>query len=125
RLAGLLPFRRGGARGWASAVSGLLGSRCGFGGTPGDYQRLESSLLHEVLRRRRGQRRQSGRGGGGGSRGGGGRAGGGGRGCLPYGRTRPHGRHRSGTRLRRGRHRSALLGQQLRRKQHHHAGAAP
>ncbi|MET9510314.1 transglutaminase-like domain-containing protein [Streptomyces flavidovirens] len=54
RLAGLLPFRPGGARGWASAVSELLGSRCGFGGTPGDYQRLESSLLHEVLRRRRG-----------------------------------------------------------------------
>ncbi|MGW0549909.1 transglutaminase family protein [Streptomyces altiplanensis] len=54
RLAGLLPFRPGGARGWASAVSGLLGARYGFGGSPGDYRRLESSLLHEVLRRRRG-----------------------------------------------------------------------
>lgn len=54
RLAGLLPYRPDGARGWASAVSELLGARCGFGGTPGDYQRLESSLLHEVLRRRRG-----------------------------------------------------------------------
>ncbi|MBT2506201.1 transglutaminase family protein [Streptomyces sp. ISL-98] len=54
RLAGLLPFRPGGARGWASAVSDLLGARCGFGGSPSDYQRLESSLLHEVLRRRRG-----------------------------------------------------------------------
>ncbi|MBT2489250.1 transglutaminase family protein [Streptomyces sp. ISL-96] len=54
RLAGLLPFRPGGARGWASAVSELLGARCGFRGTPGDYQRLESSLLHEVLRRRHG-----------------------------------------------------------------------
>ncbi|MGW7054962.1 transglutaminase family protein [Streptomyces sp. NPDC054887] len=54
RLAGLLPFRPGGARGWASAVAEVLGARCGFGGTPADYQRLESSLLHEVLRRRRG-----------------------------------------------------------------------
>ncbi|MGR8008468.1 transglutaminase family protein [Streptomyces hypolithicus] len=54
RLAGLLPFGPGGARGWADAVSRLLGAQCGFGGTPGDYQRLESSLLHEVLRRRRG-----------------------------------------------------------------------
>ncbi|GGX57007.1 transglutaminase-like domain-containing protein [Streptomyces minutiscleroticus] len=54
RLAGLLPFRPGGPRAWASALAGLLGERCGFHGTPGDYQRLESSLLHDVLRRRRG-----------------------------------------------------------------------
>ncbi|WP_434596057.1 transglutaminase family protein [Streptomyces sp. A5-4] len=55
RLAGLLPFRpAAGARGWAAAVSELLGARCGFRGAPGDYQRLGSSLLHEVLRRRRG-----------------------------------------------------------------------
>ncbi|MFD5100621.1 transglutaminase family protein [Streptomyces albidochromogenes] len=54
RLAGLLPYRPGGAREWASALADVLGTRCGFGGTPGDYQRLESSLLHEVLRRRRG-----------------------------------------------------------------------
>ncbi|OAH10627.1 transglutaminase family protein [Streptomyces jeddahensis] len=54
RLAGQLPFRPGGPRSWASALAELLGRRCDFRGTPGDYQRLESSLLHEVLRRRRG-----------------------------------------------------------------------
>ncbi|MFC9283481.1 tetratricopeptide repeat protein [Streptomyces collinus] len=53
-LAGRLPFRPGGPRAWAEAVCGLLGERLGFRGTPADYQRLESSLLHEVLRRRRG-----------------------------------------------------------------------
>lgn len=36
------------------AVRELLGEQGGFHGTPADYQRLESSLLHEVLRRRRG-----------------------------------------------------------------------
>jgi regulator of sirC expression with transglutaminase-like and TPR domain len=36
------------------ALRELLGERCGFHGAPADYQRLESSLLHEVLRRRRG-----------------------------------------------------------------------
>jgi regulator of sirC expression with transglutaminase-like and TPR domain len=54
RLAGLLPFRPGGPRSWAAALGELLGGRCEFRGSPGDYQRLESSLLHEVLRRRRG-----------------------------------------------------------------------
>ncbi|QTE00692.1 transglutaminase-like domain-containing protein [Streptomyces cyanogenus] len=54
RLAGELPFRPGGPRAWAEAVHRLLGARYEFHGTPGDYQRLESSLLHEVLRRRRG-----------------------------------------------------------------------
>ncbi|MFJ1603456.1 tetratricopeptide repeat protein [Streptomyces sp. NPDC088253] len=54
RLAGQLPFRPGGARSWATALAELLGGRCGFRGSPGDYQRLESSLLHAVLRRRRG-----------------------------------------------------------------------
>ncbi|MEV2249921.1 transglutaminase-like domain-containing protein [Streptomyces sp. NPDC050147] len=54
RLAGQLPYRPGGAREWAAALAELLGARCGFMGTPADYQRLESSLLHEVLRRRRG-----------------------------------------------------------------------
>jgi regulator of sirC expression with transglutaminase-like and TPR domain len=54
RLAGLLPFGLTGPREWASALADLLGGRCDFRGTPGDYQRLESSLLHEVLRRRRG-----------------------------------------------------------------------
>ncbi|MER6332022.1 transglutaminase-like domain-containing protein [Streptomyces sp. NPDC001034] len=54
RLAGELPYRPGGPRAWAEAVRRLLGGRYGFHGTPGDYQRLESSLLHEVLRRRRG-----------------------------------------------------------------------
>ncbi|MGY0069586.1 transglutaminase family protein [Streptomyces sp. QTS137] len=53
-LAGRLPHRPGAPRAWASALRELLGERCGFHGTPGDYQRLESSLLHEVLRRRRG-----------------------------------------------------------------------
>ncbi|MER6672571.1 SirB1 family protein [Streptomyces sp. NPDC000983] len=54
RLAGLLPYRPGGPRAWAAALRELLGERLGFHGAPGDYQRLESSLLHEVLRRRRG-----------------------------------------------------------------------
>ncbi|MGX5184286.1 transglutaminase family protein [Streptomyces avermitilis] len=54
RLAGQVPFRPGGPRSWALALAELLGGRCGFRGTPADYQRLESSLLHEVLRRRRG-----------------------------------------------------------------------
>lgn len=54
RLAGQLPFRPGGALSWATALAELLGGRCGFRGSPGDYQRLESSLLHAVLRRRRG-----------------------------------------------------------------------
>ncbi|MFG2193033.1 transglutaminase-like domain-containing protein [Streptomyces sp. NPDC048639] len=55
RLAGLMPFRPAdGARGWARAVADLLGERHGFHGTPGDYRRLESSLLPHVLRRRRG-----------------------------------------------------------------------
>ncbi|MEU1100064.1 transglutaminase-like domain-containing protein [Streptomyces tibetensis] len=54
RLAGLLPYRPAGPRAWAVALRGLLGDRMGFHGTPGDYQRLESSLLHQVLVRRRG-----------------------------------------------------------------------
>jgi regulator of sirC expression with transglutaminase-like and TPR domain len=54
RLAGLLPFGARSSRAWASALAELLGERCGFAGSPGDYQRLESSLLQQVLRRRRG-----------------------------------------------------------------------
>lgn len=54
RLAGELPFRPGGPRAWATALAEHLGGHCGFRGSAGDYQRLESSLLHEVLRRRRG-----------------------------------------------------------------------
>jgi regulator of sirC expression with transglutaminase-like and TPR domain len=54
RLAGQLPFRPGGPMAWATALHHLLGVRAGFRGSPADYQRLESSLLHEVLRRRRG-----------------------------------------------------------------------
>ncbi|MFD3805760.1 tetratricopeptide repeat protein [Streptomyces sp. NPDC058611] len=54
RLAGMLPYGLRGGRAWASAVTELLGGRLGFHGTPADYDRLESSLLHEVLRRRRG-----------------------------------------------------------------------
>lgn len=53
-LAGQLPYRPGGPRAWARALRELLGGRYGFGGSAADYQRLESSLLHEVLRRRRG-----------------------------------------------------------------------
>ena len=54
RLAGQLPFRPGGPSAWANALHQLLGVRFEFRGTPGDYQRLGSSLLHDVLRRRRG-----------------------------------------------------------------------
>lgn len=53
-LAGQLPFRPGGPRAWAVALRELLGERYGFRGSAADYQRLESSLLHEVLQRRRG-----------------------------------------------------------------------
>ncbi|AKH84629.1 hypothetical protein AA958_23220 [Streptomyces sp. CNQ-509] len=53
-LAGQLPYAPGGPRAWAQAAAELLGERYGFHGTPGDYRRLESSQLHEVLRRRRG-----------------------------------------------------------------------
>ncbi|MBL3667157.1 transglutaminase family protein [Streptomyces sp. M2CJ-2] len=53
-LAGRLPYRPGSPHAWATALRELLGERYDFHGTPGDYQRLESSLLHEVLRRRRG-----------------------------------------------------------------------
>ncbi|MDT0431675.1 transglutaminase family protein [Streptomyces salyersiae] len=54
RLAGLLPYGARSARAWASALAELLGGRCGFAGGPADYQRLDSSLLQRVLRRRRG-----------------------------------------------------------------------
>lgn len=63
RLAGLLPAglsprgatgAAGHPRAWAEALRDLLGAREGFHGTPGDYRRLESSLLQEVLRQRRG-----------------------------------------------------------------------
>ncbi|MEW1999313.1 transglutaminase-like domain-containing protein [Streptomyces coelicoflavus] len=54
RLAGELPFRPGTPRAWAQALRDLLGERYGFHGVGADYQRLESSLLHEVLLRRRG-----------------------------------------------------------------------
>ncbi|MDC0772996.1 transglutaminase-like domain-containing protein [Streptomyces sp. HD] len=53
-LAGQLPFRPGGPRAWAVALRELLGERYGFRGAPADYQRLESSLLHQVLERRKG-----------------------------------------------------------------------
>ncbi|MGW1162762.1 transglutaminase family protein [Streptomyces sp. NPDC002519] len=54
RLAGQVPFAPGGPRAWALALADVLGGRCGFHGSAADYERLESSLLHEVLRRRRG-----------------------------------------------------------------------
>ncbi|MCW7942070.1 hypothetical protein AAW14_08455 [Streptomyces hygroscopicus] len=54
RLAGQLPYAPGEPRSWAAALADVLGVRCGFRGQAADYERLESSLLHEVLRRRRG-----------------------------------------------------------------------
>ncbi|GFH77246.1 hypothetical protein Sgou_19160 [Streptomyces gougerotii] len=54
RLAGELPYRPASPREWALALAELLGTRYGFHGTESDYRRLESSLLQEVLRRRRG-----------------------------------------------------------------------
>ncbi|MER6788895.1 transglutaminase-like domain-containing protein [Streptomyces sp. NPDC000658] len=54
RLAGQLPFRPGGPHAWAVALRDLLGVRHGFGGSAADYDRLDSSLLHAVLTRRRG-----------------------------------------------------------------------
>ncbi|WP_406862963.1 transglutaminase-like domain-containing protein [Streptomyces sp. HUAS MG47] len=54
RLAGLLPYGARSARAWAAALAEVLGDREGFHGASTDYQRLESSLLHRVLRRRRG-----------------------------------------------------------------------
>ncbi|MFT2019134.1 tetratricopeptide repeat protein [Streptomyces sp. 796.1] len=54
RLAGLLPFAPGDGAAWADAAAELLGGAEGFHGTPADYRRLDSSLLHQVLRRRRG-----------------------------------------------------------------------
>ncbi|MFJ3163695.1 transglutaminase family protein [Streptomyces kanasensis] len=54
RLAGLLPYGPKSPRAWAAALAALLGTRYGFHGTPADYRHLESSLLHHVLRRRRG-----------------------------------------------------------------------
>ncbi|MEV8043373.1 transglutaminase-like domain-containing protein [Streptomyces griseoluteus] len=53
-LAGRLPYRPGEPLAWARAVGRLLGGTNGFCGTAGEYERLESSLLHSVLRRRRG-----------------------------------------------------------------------
>ncbi|MFE0737660.1 MULTISPECIES: transglutaminase-like domain-containing protein [Streptomyces] len=54
RLAGLVPYATRVTGDWAGELAALLGRREGFEGVPADYQRLESSLLHEVLRRRRG-----------------------------------------------------------------------
>ncbi|MEC3996803.1 transglutaminase-like domain-containing protein [Actinacidiphila sp. DG2A-62] len=54
RLAGLLPYRPAAPLDWARALGRLLGAEHGFHGTAADYQKLESSLLQQVLRRRRG-----------------------------------------------------------------------
>ncbi|WP_055548083.1 transglutaminase-like domain-containing protein [Streptomyces sp. NBRC 110028] len=54
RLAGEVPFSPGGPAAWADALARVLGERYGFRGAAADYRRLESSLLHQVLRRRRG-----------------------------------------------------------------------
>ncbi|MEX0169239.1 transglutaminase family protein [Streptomyces sp. LMG1-1-1.1] len=54
RLAGLVPYATRITGDWATELAALLGVHEGFEGVPADYQRLESSLLHEVLRRRRG-----------------------------------------------------------------------
>ncbi|MER8235867.1 transglutaminase-like domain-containing protein [Streptomyces sp. NPDC094049] len=54
RLAGLVPYATRVTGDWTGTLAALLGGREGFTGVPSDYQRLESSLLHEVLRRHRG-----------------------------------------------------------------------
>ncbi|MFE5940030.1 tetratricopeptide repeat protein [Streptomyces sp. NPDC056470] len=54
RLAGELPYGLHEPDDWVAALARLLGGQYGFQGAPSDYQRLESSLLHEVLKRRRG-----------------------------------------------------------------------
>jgi regulator of sirC expression with transglutaminase-like and TPR domain len=54
RLAGQVPFAPAGPAAWAEALARVLGERHGFRGAESDYRRLESSLLHQVLRRRRG-----------------------------------------------------------------------
>jgi regulator of sirC expression with transglutaminase-like and TPR domain len=54
RLAGLLPHGLSTPRQWARALHRVLGAGHGFHGRPSDYGRLASSLLQEVLRRRRG-----------------------------------------------------------------------
>ncbi|MFD3976886.1 tetratricopeptide repeat protein [Streptomyces cyaneofuscatus] len=54
RLAGLLPYGARSPVAWASALAGLLGEQHEFCGSSADYQRLDSSLLQQVLRRRRG-----------------------------------------------------------------------
>ncbi|MEW1694579.1 transglutaminase-like domain-containing protein [Streptomyces sp. NPDC093249] len=54
RLAGLVPYATRVTGDWTGTLAALLGDREGFVGVPSDYQRLESSLLHEVLRRHRG-----------------------------------------------------------------------
>ncbi|MEU6483133.1 transglutaminase-like domain-containing protein [Streptomyces sp. NPDC046887] len=54
RLAGMLPYGLATPQAWAAALAELLGGRLGFHGTDADYRRLESSLLPEVLGRRRG-----------------------------------------------------------------------
>ncbi|WP_236246591.1 transglutaminase-like domain-containing protein [Streptomyces sp. CC210A] len=54
RLAGLVPYGAKSPQDWARALERLLGGGHGFHGTPADYRRLESSLLHQVLLRRRG-----------------------------------------------------------------------
>ncbi|MEU2563746.1 transglutaminase-like domain-containing protein [Streptomyces longispororuber] len=53
-LARHLPRSPGGPRAWAAELGDLLGGRCGFAGRPGDHHRLESALLHRVVRRGRG-----------------------------------------------------------------------
>lgn len=54
RLAGLLPYGAATPLEWAQALGRALGAGHGFHGTPADYGLLSSSLLQEVLRRRRG-----------------------------------------------------------------------
>lgn len=55
RLAGALPYEGRRTPGeWARVLERVLGTEHGLRGTPGDYRRLDSSLLHAVLRRRRG-----------------------------------------------------------------------
>ena len=54
-LAGELPYlHQASPERWATVLADLLGGRFGFHGVPADYERLDSSLLGAVLRRRRG-----------------------------------------------------------------------
>ncbi|MCU1675759.1 MAG: hypothetical protein JWM93_517, partial [Frankiales bacterium] len=53
-MAAFLPPPDAGPLDQADALRAYLGDKCGFSGSTDDYRELRASLLHEVLRRRRG-----------------------------------------------------------------------